>query len=142
MRNRILKYEPLRSIALSWMFYVIWLIASSLTALAVDKLEVAKAIKADNVSLQDCKKWYTVYKGSYIYMKELDAVGSKDFGDVFDKIRVVRDKLAPEKGNVEFIKATDLIKFEELEFTPENKTDLAEELYQVCEGLKLAMESK
>lgn len=114
----------------------------SLTASAIDKLEVAKAVKADNISLQDCKKWYAVYKGSYIYMKELDAVGSKDFGDVFEKIRVVRDKLAPAKGSVELIKATDFVKFEELEFTPENKTDLAEELYQVCEGLKLSMESK
>lgn len=121
---------------------VVCFIILSLTASAVDKLEVAKAIKADNVSLQDCKKWYTVYKGGYIYMKELDAVGSKDFGDIFDKIRVVRDKLAPAKGNDEFIKATDLLKFEEMEFTPENKTDLTEELYQICEGLKLAMESK
>ena len=107
---------------------------------AIDKAEVAAAIKSDNISLQDCRKWYTVYKGAYLYTKELDCVGSKDFGDVFDKIRVVRDKTMPTKGNEAFTKATDFSKFQDLDFTPENKTDMADQLYQVCEGLKIAME--
>ena len=103
---------------------------------AADKATVAKAVKADKMSADDCRKWYTVYKGAYIYVKELDAVGSKDFGDVFDRMRIVRDKAMPVKGNPEWVKATDLSAYQEAEFTQEKKTDFAEDLYQICEGLK------
>jgi hypothetical protein len=113
----------------------------SCTAFAVDKDEVSKAVKEDKISVQDCRKWYTVYKGAYIYVKELDAVGSNDFADVFDRIRVVRDKMMPEKGNPNWVKATNLSKYndEDVKFTPEARTDLAEDLYQICEGLKAGM---
>jgi hypothetical protein len=109
------------------------------SALGADKDTVAKAIKADKMTVQDCRKWYTIYKGAYIYVKDLNAVGSNDFGDVFDKMRVVRDVNLPSKGNVEWIKATDLSTYAEAEFSPEKKTDLAEDLYQICEGLKAGM---
>ena len=121
---------------------LIILILTSCSALAADKESVAKAVKEDGMSIQDCRKWYTVYKGAYIYVKEFDSAGSKDFGDVFSRFRSVRDKVMPTKGNANFIKATDLSKFADpskntyADFTPENKTDLAEELYQICEGLK------
>ena len=106
---------------------------------AADKEAVAKAVKEDAISVQDCRKWYTVYKGAYIYVKELDAVGCNDFGDVFERVRVVRDKTMPSKGNPNFVKASDLSKYADLDFTPENKTDLAEDLFQICEGLKAGM---
>lgn len=118
----------------------------SCSAIAADKETIAKAVKEDEMSVQDCRKWYTVYKGAYIYVKELDAVGSKDFGDVFVRFRSVRDKVMPTKGNTSFTKATDLSKFADpiantyADFTAENKTDLAEELFQICEGLKAGIE--
>lgn len=118
------------------------LIASSCQLFAVDKVEVAKAVKEDGMSSEDCRKWYTVYKGAYIYVKELDGAGSNDFGDVFERFRLVRDKVMPTKGNKHFVKASDLSKYADpatntyAEYTPENKTDLAEDLFQVCEGLK------
>ena len=126
----------------SKLFALLALIVISCSALAVDKEVVAKAVKEDGMSVQDARKWYTVYKGAYIYVKELDAAGSKDFGDVFVRFRSVRDKVIPIKGNEAFKKATDLSKFADpiantyADFTAENKTDLAEELYQICEGLK------
>lgn len=124
-------------------FLLVFLLSCS--AFAADKESVAKAVKDDGMSVQDCRKWYTVYKGAYIYVKELDAAGSKDFGDVFVRFRSVRDKVMPTKGNKNFTAATDLSKFADpvtntyADFTPENKTDLAEELFQICEGLKAGM---
>jgi hypothetical protein len=124
---------------------LVLLVFMSCSALGADKESVAKAVKEDGMSVQDARKWYTVYKGSYIYVKELDSVGSKDFGDVFVRFRSVRDKVMPTKGNEAFKKATDLSKFADpvantyADFTAENKTDLAEELYEICEGLKAGM---
>ena len=121
---------------------LIIMVLMSCSALGADKESVAKAVKEDGMSVQDCRKWYTVYKGAYIYIKELDAAGSKDFGDVFVRFRSVRDKVMPTKGNENFMKASDLSKYADpvtntyADFTAENKTDLAEDLYQVCEGLK------
>ena len=115
---------------------LVMLVLMSCSAIAADKETVAKAIKTDGISSQDCRKWYTIYKGAYIYVKELDAVGSNDFGDVFDRIRVVRDKMLPTKGNPEFVKATDMSEYTDADFTDEKKTDFAEDLYQICEGLK------
>jgi hypothetical protein len=123
----------------SKLFALLAIIVMSCSALAVDKDAVAKAVKDDNISEQDCRKWYTVYKGAYIYVKELDAVGSKDFGDVFDKIVLVRDKTLPAKGNANFVKATDLSAYAEADFTADKRTDLAEDLYKICEGLKAGM---
>jgi len=123
----------------SKLFALLALIVMSYSALAVDKDAVAKAVKDDNISAQDCRKWYTVYKGAYIYVKELDAAGSKDFGDVFDKIIFVRDKTLPTKGNANFVKATDLSAYTDADFTAEKRTDLAEDLYKICEGLKAGM---
>lgn len=121
---------------------LVLLVLMSCSTLGADKESVAKAVKEDGMSVQDCRKWYTVYKGAYIYVKELDSAGSKDFGDVFVRFRSVRDKVMPTKGNKAFTVATDLSKFADpvtdtyADFTPENKTDLAEELFHICEGLK------
>jgi hypothetical protein len=111
----------------------------SVPALAVDVNTVADAVKTDKISELDLRKWYSIYKGAAIYLKEYDAVGSNDFGDVFDKLRVVRDKALPAKGNVEFVKATDLTKFEEMDFTLQNKSELASEFEKIGEGLKKAI---
>jgi hypothetical protein len=101
---------------------------------------VTESVKKDDISLQDCRVWYTVYKGAYLYVKEYDAVGSKDFGDIFDKMRLIRDKALPEKGNENFVLATNLSKYETVEYTPENRTDLAEDLFNISEGIKKFME--
>jgi hypothetical protein len=120
----------------SKLFVLLALIVMCCSALAVDKEAVSKSVKEDAMSSEDCRKWYTVYKGAYIYVKELDAVGSKNFGDVYDKMIAVRDKTLPTKGNANFVKATDLSAYAEADFTAEKRTDLAEDLYKICEGLK------
>lgn len=109
--------------------------------LLINSSDVFKALQSDKVSVQDCRKWYSVYYGTYLYVKEFDCEGSKDFGDVADKMRQIRDKIAPSKGNTEFSKVVDFSKYADLPFSDENKTDFAEDLYQVCEGLKKQIEA-
>jgi hypothetical protein len=119
-------------------------LASMLALSMIVPTTVTEAVKKDDISIQDCRKWYTIYKGANLYVKEYDAIGSNDFGDIFDKLAMVRDKADPKKGNVNFIEATnpELLKYKTLEYTPENKTDLADDLYNIAEGLKKAMEDK
>lgn len=108
---------------------------------AADPKVVTNSVKEDSMSEQDMRKWYSIYKGAYIYVKEYDAVGCKDFGDVFDKMRVVRDKNLPTKGNVNFVKATSLTEFETMDFTEDNKNKLSSELNNISEGLKEAIKN-
>jgi hypothetical protein len=108
---------------------------------AADPKVVTDSVKEDGMSEQDMRKWYSIYKGAYIYVKEYDAVGCKDFGDVFDKLRVVRDKNLPTKGNVNFVKATSLKEFEAMDFTEDNKNKLSSELNNISEGLKEAIKN-
>lgn len=98
--------------------------------------EVTDAVKKDSISLQDQRIWYTVYKGTYLYVKDYEAVGSKNFGDLFDKMRIVRDQALPAKGNVNFVGVTNLKKYEDMEWTAENKSDFAEDIFAICQGLK------
>lgn len=108
----------------------------------IDIVAVEKAVVDDAISLQDCRKWYSVYKGAYIYVKDYEMAGCNNFGDFFDKMIFVRDKVNPSKGNPNFVKATSLSKFSEAEFTDENKTDLAEDLFKISEGIRKSIEKK
>lgn len=108
----------------------------------IDSVAVEKAISDDGISLQDCRKWYTVYKGAHIYVKDYGMAGCNNFGDFFDKMIFVRDKINPSKGNPNFVKATSLSKFSEVDFTDENKTDLAEDLFDISEGIRKSIEKK
>ncbi len=108
----------------------------------IDVVAVEQAIADDDISLQDCRKWYSVYKGAYIYVKDYKAAGCNDFGDFFDKLIFVRDKINPTKGNENFVKATSLSKFKDLDYADETKSDLAESLFRISEGIRKSIEKK
>lgn len=107
------------------------------------KNSVCTALVADNVSPETCRKWYVVYKGMYLYLKELDGQNTNDFEQVFVKIRLVRDKIQPAKGSVNFTTETQklLDKYKETAYKPETRTDLAEDILYISEGIKEALVS-
>jgi hypothetical protein len=107
------------------------------------KNSVCTALVADNVSPETCRKWYVVYKGMYLYLKELDGQNTNDFQQVFDKLRSVRDKIQPAKGSVNFTTETQklLDKYKETAYKPETRTDLAEDILYISEGIKEALVS-
>ena len=115
----------------------------------INPVDVQKSVTEDNITLQDQRVWYTMYKGAYIYVKDYDAVGCKDFADLFEKMQLVRNTAMPAKGNANFVGATDLSKYlstdkdgvitNMLEWTPENRTDFAEDLFAIAEGLRLSI---
>lgn len=104
---------------------------------------VCAALVADNVSPETCRKWYAVYKGMYIYLKDLDGQNTNDFEQVFVKMRSVRDKIQPAKGSVNFTTETQklLDKYKETAYKPETRTDLAEDILYISEGIKEALAS-
>lgn len=104
---------------------------------------VCIALQADHVSPETCRKWYTVYKGMYLYLHELDGEGTTDFEQVFNKLRLVRDKIQPAKGSVNFTTETQKIldKYAETAYKPETRTDFAEEILYITDGIKQALES-
>ena len=107
------------------------------------KNTVYTAIVADKVSPETCRKWYVVYKGMYLYLKELDGQNTTDFQQVFDKLRLVRDRIQPAKGSVNFSSETQkfLDKYKETAYKPETRTDLAEDILYISEGIKEALVS-
>lgn len=119
--------------------------AVGLNAQAPPVLEntVQVAILKDEVSPETCRKWYVVYKGMYLYLKELDGQNTNDFKQVFDKLRLVRDKINPAKGSVNFTSESQklLDKYKESAYTADNRTDLAEDVLYIAEGLKGAIQS-
>lgn len=113
---------------------------SGMSAFAIDSDKVKEAIQKDQMSVQDMRKWYSVYKGAYVYVKEYDAVGSNDFADIFDKMIKVRNKLDPKKGNTNFVSETSLEKYKTEKYTPEALTDLADDFFAISEGIRKAIE--
>jgi hypothetical protein len=97
---------------------------------------------ADKATPETCRKWYVVYKGMYIYLKELDGQNTTDFEQVFTKLRLVRDKIQPAKGSVNFsIESQKLLdKYKETDYKPETRTDLAEDILYIADGLKGAIQ--
>jgi hypothetical protein len=104
---------------------------------------VEVAILQDNVSPETCRKWYVVYKGMYLYLRELDGQNTTDFEQLFVKLRSVRDKVQPAKGSVNFTLESQklLDKYKETAYKPETRTDLAEDVLYIAEGLKGAIAS-
>lgn len=107
------------------------------------KNSVCVALVADNASPETCRKWYVVYKGLYLYLKELDGQNTNDFEQVFTKLRSVRDKIQPAKGSVNFTTASQALldKYKETAYKPETRTDLAEDILYISEGIKEALVS-
>lgn len=115
---------------------------STISAFAIDADKVKEAIVKDQMSVQDMRKWYSVYKGAYVYVKEYEAVGSNDFADIFDKMIKVRNKLDPKKGNTNFVAETSLEKYKTEKYTPEALTDLADDFFAISEGIRKAIEEQ
>lgn len=104
---------------------------------------VQTALVSDNATPETCRKWYIVYKGMYLYLKELDGQNTSDFEQVFVKLRLVRDKIQPAKGSVNFSTESQKIldKYKETDYKPETRTDLAEDFLYIADGLKGAIQS-
>jgi hypothetical protein len=117
----------------------------------VDKIEVVQlseiatkvrdAANEDQISNKDLGIWYSIYKGTYLYGKEFDFEGQKDFGVIFDKQMSVRDKLMPNK-TVKFKEAVNSVfeKYKELEYNDTNQSKFLEEVSSIADGIKAGID--
>lgn len=102
---------------------------------------VVMAIKQDNVSDEDLRKWYAIYRGMSLYITEFDANDVSEFNSIFIKSRMIRDKLAPTKGNTNLIQYTEsvLAKYKTMNFSENDLSTLAEELNYMAVGMEQAL---
>lgn len=106
---------------------------------------VSKQIKdvanSENIPNEELEKAYIAYRSAYYYGKEFDFEGSNSFGEVAEKQAKIISKLRYARNE----KLSDaaykvLEKYEDLEFTRDNKSDYTDDCYDIAEGLKAAME--
>lgn len=133
----------MRNALMALILSVVFAVGLNAQAPPVTENTVQVAILKDEASPETCRKWYVVYKGMYLYLKELDGQNTNDFKQVFDKLRLIRDKIQPAKGSVNFTEASQklLDKYKESAYTADNRTDLAEDVLYIAEGLKGAIQS-
>lgn len=104
-------------------------------------IEVRDAANADGVSNQDLGKWYSIYKGLYIYGSKFDFEGCTTFGDVESKLVKCRDKILPEKTKTFGVKINSITKkYAALDLNDDNKNKLLEDLNLICEGIKAGVD--
>lgn len=106
-------------------------------------VQVKDAANADKITDSDLAIWYSVYNGTYLYCTKFDFGNSKDFGDVFDRQRKIRDKLLPSKTNT-FGKTVNAVfekyEAEDLKFDDNSKNQFIEDLNKVSLGIKEAID--
>jgi len=103
--------------------------------------EIKNIANSERVSNSELEKAYIAFRAAYYYGKDFDFEGSNSFGEVAEKqskivskLRYVRnEKLSDAAYKV-------LEKYEDLDFTRENKSDYINDCYSIAEGLKEAME--
>jgi hypothetical protein len=104
-------------------------------------IEVRDAANADEVSNQDLGKWYSMYKGMYLYGTKFNFEGCNTFGDVESKLIKCRDKILPEKTKTFGAKLNSITKkYATLELTDDNKNKFLEDLNLICEGIKAGVD--
>lgn len=102
---------------------------------------VVVAVKQDNISDEDLRKWYSVYRGASLYITEFDANDANNFNVVFTKLRMIRDKIAPTKGNTNLVVCIDSIlnKYKTMQFSENDLSKLAEEFNYIAVGMEQAL---
>jgi hypothetical protein len=97
----------------------------------------------NNISDLDLEVYYRIYRGVYYWGNDFDYVNCDNFAEVFDRMRLIRDQLEP-VGNEDFSKGVNkyTLKFEEEEFTSDNKNKYTDLMYYISQGLKEALNDK
>lgn len=106
--------------------------------------KITAIANAEKVSNSDLEKAYIAFRGGYYYGKMLEFEGCEDFGEMFDKLRLVTGKLQY-VSNKELSDASyEELKYFEKEttkFDDENKALFLDKLYYISEGLKNGIEA-
>lgn len=103
---------------------------------------VKNAVNEDKVSNKDLGALYAIYKGSYYFASDFDFEGDVDFGQVFDKQRTIRAKLAKNISCPKFGECIDSLtsKYKTVPFDDTNKNKFAEEMNYISVGIKLGID--
>ena len=105
---------------------------------------VKVAIIQDDMTVVDMREWYAVYKGGCLWGREFDFMGVRDNGPIFERLRAVRDKIQPSKGNGKSSAAiqTILDKYKDIDWDTNKKNELIDDLFYISEGFRLSLNEK
>lgn len=103
---------------------------------------VKNAVNEDNISNKDLGALYAVYKGSYYFAADFEFGDDADFGQVFDKQRAIKAKIAKGISCPKFGKYIDSLtsKYTTVPFDDTNKNKFAEEMNYISVGIKLGID--
>ena len=103
---------------------------------------VKNAVNEDKISNKDLGALYSIYKGSYYYASDFDFDGDVDFGQVFDKQRAIKDKVAKGVSCPKFGAYVNSVmeKYKTVAFDDKNKNKFAEEMNYISIGIKLGID--
>ena len=123
----------------------IFLPAPSLSSYQEEKENAVKvAIIEDDMTTMDMRKFYSIYKGGCLWGREFDFMGAKDGHLIFNRLRAVRDKIQPSKGNTNSTIAIQSIldNYKKVDWDINTKNDLVDDLFYISEGFRLALNEK
>jgi hypothetical protein len=104
-------------------------------------VEVRDAANTDEISNENLGKWYSMYRGMYIYGTKFNFDGCTTFGDVEAKLVKCRDKILPDKTKTFGAKLNSITKkYATLDLTDDNKNKFLEDLNLICEGIKAGVD--
>lgn len=103
--------------------------------------EIKDVANDEKVPNDELEKAYIAFQSAYYYGKEFDFEGSDSFGEVAEKQMKIVSRLKYVKND----KLSDatykvLEKYEDLDFTRENKSKYADDCRSIAQGLLEAME--
>ena len=96
---------------------------------------------SENVPNSELEKAYIAYEGAHLWGHKLNYEGAQDFGEIFDNMRIIVNKLEYVK-NSKLSDATFEVmkKYEDLPYDDGNKAKLTDDLNYIALGLVGAME--
>lgn len=95
----------------------------------------------ENIPNSELEKAYIAFRAAYNYGHLLEFEGCEDFGELFDKMRLITGRLK----YVQNMPLSDasykiLAKYEDLEFNSKTKSEFTDDVYYISLGLEKAMD--
>jgi len=111
----------------------------------LDENKIVVSIKdtanAQNIPNGELEKAYIAFRAAYNYGHLLEFEGCEDFGELFDRMRLITGRLKYVQ-NVPLSDASYKIlsKYEDKEFNSQTKSEFIDDVYYISIGLEKAME--
>ena len=103
-------------------------------------VQVEKVARSEQISKLELEKAYIAYRAAYNYGHLLGFEGTEDFGELFDKMRLITNRLEYVRNQKLSDEAYSILKkYEDKPFEGNHKSEFLDDCYHISEGLVRAM---